>query len=283
MGTCQLAQVRREIRPSGGELHATTGFTDFGLTDTGARLLHQMTFLPLVAALVWTAALITDPEPLGSARAMLTGISLLGMSSVSVVGMTVTGGRWAHRLGVGAMAACLIVAALRPIDWLWWGGLAMSVIGGSALFLPKVTSRLRRIPAAAGPPRAAVVAPIALLAAPFVLGILPKGTETWPVLVVGISAPIVALWFSRVIPGGLAAIRLLWPLGAIAFAPLLGLSAGIASAVLGLGVAVVAWRPEVKTAFHPPREIGTTHPIPPELTPGEILNAAKIDERGRPK
>jgi hypothetical protein len=35
-------------------------------------------------------------------------------------------------------------------------------------------------------------------------------------------------------------------------------------------------------AFYPPRETGKAYPIPPELAPKEVLDAAEIDERGRP-
>jgi hypothetical protein len=50
-----------------------------------------------------------------------------------------------------------------------------------------------------------------------------------------------------------------------------------------LVVLAMAWHPEVKVAFHPPRETGRVFPIPPELAPKEILDAADLDERGRPR
>jgi hypothetical protein len=50
---------------------------------------------------------------------------------------------------------------------------------------------------------------------------------------------------------------------------------------LALAVLILAWHPSVKVSFHPPREVGSVFPIPPELAPSEIREAAHLDERGR--
>lgn len=245
--------------------------------------LALVTGLPLVAALAWTVALIADSEPFGAVGALLIGVGILTMSTVSVVGVTIAGGRWAHRLAVASAAAGLVIAAIRPIDGFWVAGLVASTAAGSAMFIPQVTSRVRKLPAAGGPPQAAVVAPLVLLGAPFLIGIASNQPPAWPTLTIGLSAPLVAFVFARVIPGGLMALRLLWPLLAIALAPMLGMPAAVVSAALGALVALLAWRPEVKAAFHPPREEGSAYPIPPELAPEDVLDAAHIDDRGRPK
>ena len=75
--------------------------------------------------------------------------------------------------------------------------------------------------------------------------------------------------------------RVLWPALAIALALPMGLLSGILSAALGVTVAVLAWDSAVKTAFHPPVESGSSYPIPPELAPKDVLDAAQIDDRGR--
>lgn len=239
--------------------------------------------LPLVGALAWTIALIADSEPFGAVAALLIGVGILTMSTVSVVGMIIAGGRWARRLALASVASGLIIAVIRPIDGFWVAGLVGSAAAGSAMFIPQVTSRVRRLPAAAGPPQAAVVAPLLLLAAPFLIGIASDQPPALPALTIGLSAPIIAFVFSRVIPGGLVALRLLWPALAVSLSPLLGMPAGAVSAALGALVALVAWRPGVKASFHPPRETGSTYPIPPELAPEDILDAAHIDDRGRPR
>lgn len=240
-----------------------------------------MTLLPLVAAIAWTVALMASTEPLGSAGSLLAGVGLLILATVSVVGMMIAGGRWAHRLGMLSVAAGFVVAAIRPVDVFWFFALAVSTLAGASLFMPQVTGRIRRLPAATGPPQTAVVVALVLLAVPFVLGVLAGTSETWALLIVGLSAPLFAFAFARVIPGGLIGIRVVWPLVSLGLAPFLGLPAAVVASLTAVTVAAIAWRTEVKAAFHPPRETGSTYPIPPELVPGEILDAADIDDRGR--
>lgn len=242
-----------------------------------------MTLLPLVAAIAWTVALMTSSEPLGPAGSLLAGIGILSLATVSVVGMTITGGRWAHRLGMLSVAAGLVIAAIRPVDVVWFFALAASTLAGASLFMPRVTGGIRQLPAATGPPQTAVVVTLVLLSVPFVLGVLAGSSEPWALLTVGLSAPVFAFGFARVIPGGLIGIRVLWPLLSLGLAPFLDPPAAVVAVLTALGVAAMAWRAEVKAAFHPPRESGSTYPIPPELVPHEILDAADIDDRGRRK
>lgn len=237
---------------------------------------------PLVAAVAWTVALIVDPAGYSNASILLIGVGLLLMGVVSVVGVVVVGGRWARRLGVGVVASCALVALLRPIDVAWLVALGLTALAAAALYAPSVTSRVRKLPAAAGPPTRAVILPLLLLVVPFVLGVVDENAS-WPALLVGLTAPLVALAFARVLPGGLIAVRYLWPLLAIGLAFPMGVPAGVVSAVSGVGLAALAADSSVKVAFHPPREPGTAYPIPPELAPPEILDAAEIDERGRPR
>ncbi len=242
-----------------------------------------MTALPLVAALAWTVALISDGEPLTSAGSLLAGMGLVTTAAVAVVGMTVTGGRWAHRLAVISVGAGLTTAAIRPIDGFWVAATAASVVAGSALFLPRLTRRIRKLPAATGPPQTAVVLTLALLTLPFPLGLLADGSPTWAILVVGLTAPLFAFMYARVFPGGLLGVRVAWPLAALILAPMLSLAAGVLAGLSAVAIAALAWRPEVKASFHPPVEAGSTYAIPPELAPKEILDAARLDDRGRPK
>lgn len=235
----------------------------------------------LLAAILWTAALVVDPGPLDPARVAAVGVGLLSCAAVGLVGMIVVGGRWARRLSLASVVAAVPLALVRPIDPLWAGALAASVLAGASLFHPRVTRRIRKLPAAAGPPPRAVVLPLLLLAVPYLLGLAAVEGPSWAVLVVSLSAPLAAFAYSRVFPGGLWAVRLAWPALGLGLAPLLALPGGPVSALLAAAVASVAWHPSVKTAYHPPREVGSTYPIPPELAPKEVLDAADLDERGR--
>lgn len=238
---------------------------------------------PLVAAVAWTVALIVDGGPFDSTSVFLICIGLLGMGAISVVGIIVAGGRWARWLGLVVVGATALLAVVRPFDTLWVVGLVTTSLAGASLFLASVTSRVRKLPAAAGPPPMVVVVPLTLLGIPFVLGIAANDSTPWLTLVVGLTAPLAAFVYSRVLPGGLLAVRILWPALAIIAAYPMGSPGGFVSASLGVLVAALAWNPMVKTAFHPPIETGSTYPIPPELAPQEVLDEAGIDDRGRAK
>jgi hypothetical protein len=242
-----------------------------------------LTGLTLLAALVWSSALIVQPDPLRPVPALLVGIGMLLTATVSVVGVIVVGGRWAHRLAAVTLGITVAVAIVRDTDLWWYLGLTATLVAVVGLYSPAVMETVRKLPAAAGPPSRAVLPPLILLVAPAVLGLLGNEADPVPLLVVGLSAPIAAFAYARVLPGGLIAIRLLWPLLAVGMAPWLGWVAGAAAVVMAVMVAIISWDPSVKASYHPPRETGTTFPIPPELTPREIRDAAGIDERGRPR
>ncbi len=236
---------------------------------------------PLVAVVIWTIALIVDGGPFDRISVFLISISLLGMATTSVVGIAVVGGRWARRLGMVVVGATALLAVVRPIDPLWIIGLATTSLAGAALFMPSLTAGVRKLPAAAGPPPRAVLLPLILLGTPLVLGVTHSGSAPWATLVVGLAALLAGFAYSRVLPGGLLAVRILWPVLAIGAAIPMGWPDGLISASLGILIAALAWDRSVKTAFHPPREIGSSYPIPPELAPQEILDEAGIDDRGK--
>ncbi len=238
---------------------------------------------PLLAVVLWTIALIVDPGPLAPWSVFLIGLGMLEMATVGAIGVIVVGGRWAWRTVMGTLALTLVIAVLRPIDALWVISLAASIMTGALYCLPVVGRGVRKLAAATGPPWRAVMAPLVLLAVPAILGLAAWEGPTPATLVVAVSAPVAALWYSRLFPGGLIVLRIGWPLLALGLAAFQPPYATLASIALGIGVAVLAWHPEVKVAFHPPRETGSVFPIPPELAPREVLDAARLDERGRPR
>lgn len=242
-----------------------------------------MLVIPLAATILWTTALIVDPGPFSAGSVLLIGLSLLATSAVGVIGILLVGGRWAHRTAVASIAGTFVIALIRDVDVWWIAGVIASSLAAIVLFLPTTIRRIRKLPAATGPPTRAVLVPLILLGAPFALGLTAWDTMSWATLSVGLTAPVAALWYTRVFPGGLYVVRFVWPGMAIALAPLQTLPAALVSVALGLIVLVVAWHPSVKVAFHPPTESGASYSIPPELAPQEILDAARIDDAGRRK
>lgn len=236
---------------------------------------------PLVTALIWTVAVVVDNEPFAAAPVLLVGVGLMATATVATVGMIVVGGRWSHRLGLATLAIAVVVAVLRPIDPVWVVGVVATGLSLVALLSPALTGTIRQLPSASGPPPRAIAPALLLLTTPAVLGLVGNDALPWALLVVGLTAPNVAFLYSRVLPGGLLAVRLLWPLLALSSTPLLGWVAGAVTAGLAVTVAIAAWDGSVKASYHPPREVGSTFRIPPELAPKEVLDAADLDEKGR--
>ena len=114
---------------------------------------------PLVAALLWALALGVDRGPLAPGSVLLIVTGLLGLTTVGMVGVTVTGGRWAHRTLLVAVAAMFLLAVVRPIDLLWGLALVSTLIAAIAVLSPGPHGRAaqascrHRAASACGPPR----------------------------------------------------------------------------------------------------------------------------------
>ena len=235
----------------------------------------------LLSALVWTVALIVDSGPFSGASVLLIGLGMLLTSTVATVGMIVVGGRWAHRLGLTALGLTIPLALVRDLDPLWALAMTATAIAVVSLLSPTLTATIRKLPSASGPPPRAVTPALLLLIAPALLGFAGTDSTAWALLAVGLTAPTAAFVYSRVLPGGLLTVRLVWPILTLALSPLLGWAGGLTAAAMAVAVAAGAWGASVKASYHPPREVGTTFPIPPELAPREVLEVAEIDEKGR--
>jgi hypothetical protein len=238
--------------------------------------------LLMTATGAWTLVLALASLPSHPATAVvLMAVSLWTATVASVTGMLVVRGRWARRLALAVTGAHGVVALIPDPDT-WWGAAAILSCGAAiAVGAPWLNGFIRQRPAAAGPPDRAVLLPLVLLAATFLIGAAGGGSLTDAI--VGFSAVVVAFWFIRALPGALVMVRLGWPLLALALAVPMGSPAGWVAAIVGLAVATLAWHETVRHALHPLVETGSRVPIPPELAPRDVLDAAEIDDRGRPR
>lgn len=243
---------------------------------------RQTTFVAtalLLSTAAWTVVLGASQHP--EIAVILMAVPLWVASVVSVTGMLLARARWARRLGL-AVTAAQAAAGVLSGPGVWWGiALVLSASTAVALGGPWLDGIIRGRPSAAGPPTRAVLLPLVLIGVPFFLGIAQG--EGALEIVVGVAALASAFWFIRALPGALAVVRVLWPGLALAVAVPLGWPTGAVSAAAAIAVLGLAWHPTVRNAVHPLIESGSRVPIPPELAPREILDAADIDDTGRPR
>lgn len=236
--------------------------------------------LPMLATLVWVAALIVDPGDLFVSQVLLLGLGWLLLTTVGTVGLLLVGGRWAQRTLIAATMIGFYVALFRPLGTYSVIGLAVTGAALVVLLAPQLGPRVRQLPAADGPPKHAVAAMLVPLGLPALLGLVQADSNGW-VLLAAVLGPCATFLYARTIPGGLVAIRFGLPLVVLVLAVPMGMPHGvIAVLVVAVGTAL-AWRPDVAVAFHPVVEKGTSFAIPPELAPKEILDGAGIDETGK--
>ena len=231
------------------------------------------------------ARLLIAPAPWAPAAAALLAGTGIGLTVIAVAGVLLAKGRWARALGAGLALLWLGVGAAPDPDPL---GTVMLAAGGVALicFVGPWLSRgwLRRLPSAGGPPPVAVAVVLGLLGIPVLVALArPSGPEPagWAL---ALAAAVLAWGLARALTPALWGVRLGLPvLGAVAAAAA-GLPAGL---WLGIGtvlVAALSWHPAVPPALRPPlttRARGI--PIPPELAPAAVLEAAGVDDRGHRK
>lgn len=236
--------------------------------------------LLLLSTGAWTVVLAVSDHPFSGTAVVLMAVSLWVVTVASLSGMLVSGSRWARRTGLVVTLAHAVLAVALPTGTAWLVALALSGITAVALSGPWLATTVRGRPNASGPPTRAVLVPLVLVAAPLLIG-LANG-EGAAAVVAGLGSLLVAFWFVRTLPFALSLVRVVWPVIAIACAFGLPWLVAVATVVPALAAAALAWHPSVTRAVIPLVESGSIVAIPPELTPPEILDAAQLDDRGRP-
>ena len=233
------------------------------------------------ASVLGAVRLAVDPEPLAADAAALLALGALLLTVVSLVGLVMARSRWARLTGLGVAVSWVGVFAASPIDPLGVAMLAAATTAAAAYAGPWAARWARRLPRADGPPTAGVVALLTLLATPVVVavasadGLHPAG---WAFSAWSLAA---AWGLGRSLRPALWAVRVAHPALALAAGALAGIPGGIAVAASGIVPAVAAWHPSVADAVASLDPVATVA-MPPELTPADVLEAAGIDDRGRP-
>ena len=88
--------------------------------------------------------------------------------------------------------------------------------------------------------------------------------------------------YAKAGPLAVAIVRGLIPVGSVLIGAIDGLPRGAMWIAIGIGTGVAAWHRDIRLAVRPLVGEGRAIPMLPEMVPSEILDAAGLDERGRP-
>jgi hypothetical protein len=233
------------------------------------------------SALLW-AVLLTNQSSLAAGSGAMVAVSLLMLTAVAIVGTLVVGGRWARRLSIGLAGSTLVLSPLvETHPALWVLGIALSGYALAEAAGTGLAAVVRRLPSASGPPVQALMIPLLALGWPALLALSqPSGVDGWDWLA-ATTMLLLGFWYSRALPAALwvGRIGMLVPaLLSVAFVPtplwLLPLTGAAA-------ITTLAWTKNARIAVQPLIQRGRQVPIPAELAPSEILDAAGLDDRGR--
>ena len=271
-----------------GQRKRTTAPAEFSTLD---RVRHNggMPTRVLVAAacilsgsLLWAARLLFGSSPWGAHSSALLALGVLVATSVSVVALLLSPGRWVRNAIAATGGAWALTAIALEVDFVWIAALATLATGVALTRTSGTDSWFRQVKPDRVPTKATVLA---------------FGLVCWPAVVGGLGIPdvtpagwvmaafgLVGGWaYARAIPGALWTIRLvLLPLGIAAAAGLLPLpTAGMVTTATAL--TLLAWTGEARRAVSPPpaRRVSPLS-ILPEVTPPGLMESAGYDRRGRP-
>ncbi|MDH5293333.1 MAG: hypothetical protein OEW91_06595 [Acidimicrobiia bacterium] len=240
----------------------------------------------VLSVLVWSIAAARAASsgdlPWADDSMAVVAASLIVLASVATIGMLVGAARWAHRLGVVIAIGALGLGIGISVDGLWIAGAVLSGMAITGLTGTGMRGQVRKLDSASGPSALVVVYALGLIAFPLAVGLASPSGLRWSEWLAIAASAITALVYVKALPGALWLARILHPaalvvaaVGTTGYRWILYLAAALAAAW-------AAWQPDVRLAVRPIARTGTTVTIPPELAPREILDAAGIDDRGRP-
>jgi len=219
-----------------------------------------------------------------AATSLVTGAGMVLLTVVAASGTLLARGRWAGPTDAAIALTWIGIAVASPLRALSIAVLTVAAGALTASLGPWLRRWLRHLPRADGPPPAAVIVLLTLVATPTIIGLASTDGVGPGGIALSVWSVALAFGLARLVSGSLAAVRVLHPVASIAVAVEAGLPGAVAVVAAGVTAAALAWRREVGLAIAPavPRR-ADAFAIPPELAPPEVLDAAGLDETGRPR
>jgi hypothetical protein len=244
---------------------------------------HQQ---PVLISAIISAAIVTCLgaillAPGADGSATLIALALAWEGAVALVGFLVTHGIWARRMLAATLTSGIIALAVTGQTPWWWAALALGAMGLYVVIGPPLDRWTRRLVPPTPLPYQVIVLPLALLAVPYVAGLLR--VEIVAAAVWTAVAAATAWAFSRAWVAGLWSARILVPASGI-FASLTAPSIWQTVVVIAV-IAVTTWFAWTKPALlvvSPLEPIrGQVKPVFAALAPEEVRRAAGVDRDGR--
>ena len=234
----------------------------------------------LTSAGLWAAGISTSSAYAVSSGFLLSA-ALIFSVTVALVAMVAGASRWGHRLGLGLSGAMIALGAIVPLSPVTVTAMVLAAVGLVGLNASGVSSMIRQRPAADGPPARAVMLSVAMLTVPILWAVISPTGATAAAIIAVVATWMALIIYARAMPGALLVVRYLLPVTLLGLAFVDGTVTGVTIGLTAVGLAGLAWTDDARIAVHPLSEPGTIVPIPPELAPRDILDAAGIDDRGR--
>lgn len=247
------------------------------MTMTGA-LVSSLSLL--AAAVTWGVSVVRSSE-WEESSAVVFGVVIIVSAAVSIVGMVAGVSRWAFRLAIGLSATLVAAGLTMPLTTpivvaMGLAGFALAGVAGTAM-----RGMIRQRPAADGPPPNSVSLGVLLLLSPGVWAFVARSGMNAAAVTAAVLAWAGMAVYLKATPVSLVTARVGLPLSLIALAAFSGWPTGALIALTAIGAAALAWTVGARIAVEPLARPGSTVPIPPELAPRDVLDAAGIDDRGR--
>lgn len=241
------------------------------------------TSLSLTAVTISWSMLLFSQGPWAADAAALMAACLLALTAIAVAGMLVASSRWGRWLGVTISVVPPLLAMTVPVGPWWIANLVVSGAVLAALAGTATSGVIRRLPRADGPTPRVVAFILGLAGVPLLVAVVsPHGLGAPEWLIAGSSAA-AAFAYAKAQPYSVLAVRALYLAVAVTAAVLAGWPRGALWALTGVVVTAFAWHRDIRLAVRPLSGRGRAVPILPELVPSDVLEAAGLDEHGRPK
>lgn len=238
--------------------------------------------ITLVLATISWAIQVVLRGPWAIESASLIATWLVVLAAVAITGMVIASSRWGRYLAIVVALLGPLFGVSVPVDP-WWiasllaSGLVLALLAGNA-----TSGVIRKLPAADGPTPRVVVFTLVLVSLPLVVAtVSPDGLGPSEWSMVGLTT-IGAAVYAKAGPLAVAIVRGLIPLGFVLIGVIDGLPRGAMWIAIGIGIGIAAWHRDIRLAVRPLAGEGRAIPMLAEMVPSEILDAAGLDERGRP-